>query len=185
MDSLTEPTAVCLGGDPQPRGVRAWRKLRALRRHGCPDADVQPPRPARSLLFRGLLASRHSFGDVSHPPFGGLSVAASCGKQPRGRQVVAWLRLSGGSSPGGPARLLLLCLLLRSSWLTVEGDRHVGARRSAASPGRSGRRGRVGRRGCPDRSRAGVSDTPITSIQTAANSPEELSGPHLDRQPLS
>jgi hypothetical protein len=26
-----------------------------------------------------------------------------------------------------PARLLLLCLLLRSSWLTVEGDRHVGA----------------------------------------------------------
>jgi hypothetical protein len=26
-----------------------------------------------------------------------------------------------------PARLLLLCLLLRSSWLTVKGDRHVGA----------------------------------------------------------
>ena len=26
-----------------------------------------------------------------------------------------------------PARLLLLCLLLRSSWLTVEGDRPVGA----------------------------------------------------------
>ena len=26
-----------------------------------------------------------------------------------------------------PARLLLLCLLLRSSWLTVEGDRHSGA----------------------------------------------------------
>ena len=26
-----------------------------------------------------------------------------------------------------PARLLLLCLLFRSSWLTVEGDRHVGA----------------------------------------------------------
>jgi hypothetical protein len=26
-----------------------------------------------------------------------------------------------------PARLLLLCLLLRSSWPTVEGDRHVGA----------------------------------------------------------
>ena len=25
-----------------------------------------------------------------------------------------------------PARLLLLCLLFRSSWLTVEGDRHVG-----------------------------------------------------------
>jgi hypothetical protein len=26
-----------------------------------------------------------------------------------------------------PARLLLLCLLFRSSWLTVGGDRHVGA----------------------------------------------------------
>ena len=26
-----------------------------------------------------------------------------------------------------PARLLLLCLLFRSSWLAVEGDRHVGA----------------------------------------------------------
>ena len=45
-----------------------------------------------------------------------------------------------------PARLLLLCLLFRSSWLTVEGGR--GRRRhSAASPGRTGSRGRVGRRG--------------------------------------
>ena len=45
-----------------------------------------------------------------------------------------------------PARLLLLCLLFRSSWLTVEGGR--GRRRhSAASSGRTGRRGRVGRRG--------------------------------------
>jgi hypothetical protein len=26
-----------------------------------------------------------------------------------------------------PARLLFLCLLFRSSWLTVDGDRHVGA----------------------------------------------------------
>jgi len=26
-----------------------------------------------------------------------------------------------------PARLLLLCVLLTSSWLTVEGDRHVDA----------------------------------------------------------
>jgi hypothetical protein len=45
-----------------------------------------------------------------------------------------------------PARLLLLCVLFRSSWLTVEGGR--GRRRhSAASPGRTGSRGRVGRRG--------------------------------------
>jgi hypothetical protein len=28
-----------------------------------------------------------------------------------------------------PARLLLLCLLLRSSWLTVEGGRQIGAAR--------------------------------------------------------
>jgi hypothetical protein len=45
-----------------------------------------------------------------------------------------------------PARLLLLCLLLGSSWLTVDGG--CGRRRqSAASPGRTGSRGRVGQRG--------------------------------------
>ena len=45
-----------------------------------------------------------------------------------------------------PARLLLLYVLFRSSWLTVEGGR--GRRRHrAASPGRTGSRGRVGRRG--------------------------------------
>jgi hypothetical protein len=45
------------------------------------------------------------------------------------------------------ARLLLLCLLFKSSWLTVEGGR--GRRRhSAASPGRTGSRSRVARRGC-------------------------------------
>ncbi len=42
-----------------------------------------------------------------------------------------------------PGRLPLLCLPLRSSWLTVEGGRGR-RRRSAASPGRTGRRGRVG-----------------------------------------
>ena len=45
-----------------------------------------------------------------------------------------------------PARLLLVCLLFRSSWLTVEGGR--GRRRhSAASPRPTGSRRRVGRRG--------------------------------------
>ena len=34
-----------------------------------------------------------------------------------------------------PARLLLLCLLLRSSWLTVEGDRQIGAARVLRRPG--------------------------------------------------
>lgn len=31
------------------------------------------------------------------------------------------------SSPGGAARLPLRCLLFRSSWLTLDGDPHVGA----------------------------------------------------------
>src|ERR1700680_891678 len=48
-----------------------------------------------------------------------------------------------------PARLLLLCLLLRSSWLTDGGGRPPGRRRrSAVSPGRTGSRGRAGRCGC-------------------------------------
>ena len=47
-----------------------------------------------------------------------------------------------------PARLLLLCLLLRSSWLTVGRRPSWRRRRSAASPGRTGSRGRAGRRGC-------------------------------------
>jgi hypothetical protein len=65
-----------------------------------------------------------------------------------------------------PARLLLLCLLFRSSWLTVEGGR--GRRRhSAASPGRTGSRGRVGRRGWW-RSRGAASDSPTGSIETAS-----------------
>ena len=48
-----------------------------------------------------------------------------------------------------PARLLLSCLLFRSSWLTVtvDGDRHFGAAGGAASPGRTGNRGGAGRRG--------------------------------------
>ena len=39
----------------------------------------------------------------------------------------AWLSVSEGAVRAMPARLLLLCLLLRSSWLTVEGGRQVGA----------------------------------------------------------
>ncbi len=37
------------------------------------------------------------------------------------------LLYASSGSDAGAARLLLLCLLLRSSWLTVEDDRHVGA----------------------------------------------------------
>jgi hypothetical protein len=105
---------------------------------------------------------------------GPSSELASCGRRPTTdsdqRTYGAWPRSTLSSSfrsrsvssarsrcrdccstPGGAVRvvlgrLLLLCLLLRSSWLTVEGGR--GRRRhSAASPGRTGRRG-VGQRGC-------------------------------------
>ena len=82
-----------------------------------------------------------------------------------------------------PARLLLLCLLFRSSWLTVEGGR--GRRRhSAASPGRTGSRGRVGRRGWW-RSEGAASDGPVGSIEIAASSPEGLSLQTPDRVLLS
>ena len=63
------------------------------------------------------------------------------------------------------AMLLLLCLLFRSSWLTVEGGRQA-----AASPGRTGSRGRVGRRGWW-RSILEVSRSPRSSHEIAPFSP--------------
>jgi len=73
------------------------------------------------------------------------------------------------------ARLLLLCLLFRSSWLTVTGGR--GRRRhSAASPGRTGSRGRVGRRGWW-RSEARASVRELGSIETSALRESRSSAP--------
>ena len=46
-----------------------------------------------------------------------------------GIRAVADALMSDRSSLAMPARLPLLCLLLRSSWLTLEGERHVGAAR--------------------------------------------------------
>ena len=46
-------------------------------------------------------------------------------RQPAARRALP-LDASSGSDAGA-SRLLLLCLLLRSSWLTVERDRHIGA----------------------------------------------------------
>jgi hypothetical protein len=67
------------------------------------------------------------------------SVAAAChvtGAEQESRDVRSSASSAGhgtlldhawsGSDAGG-ARLLLLCLLLRSSWLTADGNRHVGA----------------------------------------------------------
>jgi hypothetical protein len=53
------------------------------------------------------------FGDLSHPPLGGLSVAAARAEQPRGREWTAWPRLSerGESpSPGFCCRRCSFCL---------------------------------------------------------------------------
>jgi hypothetical protein len=51
--------------------------------------------------------------------------------RPRSRlptQAAAHCWITPDAAVGGvPLRLLLLCLLFRSSWLTVEGERHVGA----------------------------------------------------------
>jgi hypothetical protein len=73
-----------------------------------------------------------------------------------------------------PPRLLLLRLLLRSSWLMLGGDRQIGAAGTAASPGRAGSLGCVDQRGCW-RSSGAASDSRIGPIETAASSPEELS----------
>jgi hypothetical protein len=73
-----------------------------------------------------------------------------------------------------PPRLLLLCLLLRSSWLMVEGGRQIGAAGLLYRRG-GGAAVAVGQRGCW-RSRAAVSDSPITSIEMAASSPKQQHG---------
>ena len=79
-----------------------------------------------------------------------------------------------------PARLLLLCLLSRSLWLTVEGVR--GRRRhSAASTGRTGSRGRDGRRGWW-RSIGEVSRSHWSSRETAPFSPKRKPGDLQHRQ---
>jgi len=45
--------------------------------------------------------------------FGGLSATAGLEEQPRRRQAIAWLRLSGGSSPGGPGEAAALVLAIQ------------------------------------------------------------------------
>jgi hypothetical protein len=70
-----------------------------------------------------------------------------------------------------PAKLLLSYLLLKSSWLRVDGD---GGRRrqSAASPGRTCSRGRVGRRG-GWRSKGAASWASVDELRPVRSSPEQ------------
>ena len=65
-----------------------------------------------------MAASEHGPGTTNSTSHQGCS--SSLNVRPRVARPEAAVRAV-------PARLLLLCLLLRSSWLTVEGDRHVGA----------------------------------------------------------
>jgi hypothetical protein len=91
---------------PGPLGARPNRRHRA-----CADCNDQVVRSAR----------------VARPGHAGAkSLRCRSGGHECRRQ------LRGSFCPEAavravPARLPLLCLLLRSSWLTVEGDRHVGA----------------------------------------------------------
>ena len=118
---------------PKPSGVSsrptASSSVAAVAGHAG-GAEAAERRPRGRPSAAGFHQSGHVF--VADP------VAAFCPK-------AAVRAMQSGASP--PARLLLLCVLFRSSWLAVEGGR--GRRRhSAASPGRTGGRGRVGRRGC-------------------------------------
>ena len=108
----------------------------------------------------------------------------------RRREVVlrrARSRLTPGAAAvrAMPARLLLLYLLLRSSWLTG-GARPPGQRRrSAASPGWTGSRGRVGRRGWW-RSKRAVSAAGIWPPKTADLDRARVSrGQHRRHRPSS
>jgi hypothetical protein len=73
--------------------------------------------------------------------------------------------------PPVPARLLILCLLFRSSWRRVEGDRHIGAAGvHIAAPGSPGGASRCGFW----RPEAVVSGVPVRGSQPAARSGGEL-----------
>ena len=82
---------------------------------------------------------------------------------------VAWLPLSEGSSPAMPARMLLLCLPSRSSWLTTEGARGRRRHSAASSGGRAAVAGTVGVAGGVPL--GAVSPASVTRVETAASSP--------------
>jgi hypothetical protein len=129
---------------PPRRVVRSrWRRpvvppdppLRA-----SPILSIPPLAPSTAGESGGWRRSR----DMRRP-WAETSVRARASTQGRRHQRGSYCREAAVRAM--PVRLLLSCLLLRSSWLTVEGDRHSRRRRSAASPGRTGIRGRVGQRG--------------------------------------
>jgi hypothetical protein len=127
---------------------RSWTatsllRTSALRSRAEPVADLLPGiahTPLGGALVRtGRSSIRGTLGSASRVP-------PTAGKSARRRRC-SWLTRSGSQQPCGPssprgrgllitpvaavravpARLLLSCLLFRSSWLTVESDRHSGA----------------------------------------------------------
>jgi hypothetical protein len=78
---------------------------------------------ARRLL-RELVGPKQNFRVRSSRPATRLRLGGSGTFRPGGARGPGCPK---AAIPAVPARLLLLCLVLRSSWLTVEGGRHVGA----------------------------------------------------------
>jgi hypothetical protein len=141
-------TAKALAGDPPcAAGLRLQRSRRS--RLLLRDETESPPRVPGSPLRRLQLARRRLQRACRQVyPGSGLRLRARSpdarfwrrtGARPaRGSRPAFVLARAPGPRRRGwlcpkaavramPARLLLLCLLFRSSWLTVEGDRHVGA----------------------------------------------------------
>ncbi len=117
--------------------------------------------PKRSQALRRGRRRMQSSAQARRPPRSGRS-----GQDRRGCSI--W---SDAAVRAVSARLLLLCLLLRSSWLAAEGRRQVGAARVLHRPGPTGSCGRVGGRGCW-RSEPAVSPTAIWSPTTAGTGPQ-------------
>ena len=101
-------------------------------------------------------------------------------KRPRAR-----VKTRGSSTPDAavqpvPPTLLLLCLLLRSSWLTREGSRH-GHRPPDASPGRTGSLAvsvGVGSWGSNSGSLASVvADFPVLAAEQRSAADDEMADP--------
>jgi hypothetical protein len=107
------------------------------------------PRPWRDECFCRSLCSDSAAAMATFrvPGVGGLSATAGIGEQPRRRLSIAWLRLSGGSSPGGPGKVAALVLAIQELVANGGGRPSRRRRRSAASPGRTGSGGCVGRHG--------------------------------------
>jgi hypothetical protein len=132
------------GTKPEDRGPRGKRRGLDCRRAGC--VGRQSARPSGSSRSGGAgcwphANSQASLADRARRKRQWLSVQRDSAGSSIGRaqcsasyqmEPAPQTRGRGRSCPKAavravPARLLLLCLLLRSSWLTVEGGRQIGA----------------------------------------------------------